>query len=52
VSLGFNGQPGDAKCITDILEGRTKIRKLGEQFKFGQFILRKIIKIVATICHI
>jgi len=34
--------------------GDKKIRKLGEvaQLKFGQLILRKIIKIVATICHI
>jgi len=30
-----------------------KIRKLGEtKFKFGQLIIRKIIKIVATRCHI
>jgi len=31
----------------------TEIRKLGRtKFKFGQLILRKIIKIVATRCHI
>ena len=30
----------------------TKIRKLGTKFKFGQLFLRKIIKIVATRCHI
>jgi len=43
--------PGDAKCITEILGG-TKIRKLGANFKFGQLILRKIIKIVAARSHI
>jgi len=33
--------------------GVAKIRKLGEtKFKFGQLVLRKIIKIVATSCHI
>jgi len=29
-----------------------KTRKLGTKFTFGQLILRKIIKIVATRCHI
>jgi len=45
------GTPGDAKCFTEIFR-ETKIRKLGTKFKFGQLILRKIIKIVATRCHI
>jgi len=27
----------------------TKVRKLGTKFEFGQLILRKIIKIVATL---
>ena len=47
--------PGDAKCVTEII-GEGEIRKLGgrggSKFKFGQLILRKIIKIVATTCHI
>ena len=30
----------------------TNIRKLGAKFKFGQLVLRKIIKIVAIRCHI
>ena len=46
------GTPGDAKCVTEIIGGGTKIRKLGTKFKFGQLILRKIIKIVVTRCHI
>ena len=29
-----------------------KIRKVGTEFKFGQLIIMKIIKIVATKCHI
>ena len=48
--LATNGTPVDAKSVTEILGG--KIRKLGIKFKFGQLILRKIIKIVATRCHI
>ena len=45
-----DGTPGDAKCVTEILGG---IKKLGRaMFKYGQLILRKIIKIVATRCHI
>ena len=43
------------KCVTEILgEEGAKIRKLGGdgQFIFGQLILRKIIKIAATRCHI
>ena len=32
--------------------GGAKIRKFGAKFKFGQFILGKIIKSVATRCHI
>jgi len=36
----------------EILGGGTRIRKLGEtKFKFGQLILRKIIEIIATRCH-
>ena len=45
------GTPGDAKCVTEIFGG-TKIRKLGSKLKFGRLILRKIIKTVATRCHI
>jgi len=41
---------GDAKCVTEILGGG--IRKLGAKFKFGHLILRKVIKAVATRCHI
>jgi len=32
--------------------GGAKIRKLGPKFKFGQLILRKIIKTVAIRCHL
>ena len=49
------GTPRDAKCVTEIL-GKVwgdKNKEVGEtKFKFGQLILRKIIKIVATRCHI
>jgi len=48
--LHSSGTPGDAKCVTAIL-GRG-IRMLGGRVKFGELILRKIIKIVATRCHI
>jgi len=39
--------PGDAKCITEIL-GWDKNKEVGggTKFKFGEVILRKIIKIV------
>jgi len=41
------GTPGDAKCVPEILW-----RSWGSKFKFGHLTLRKIIKIVATRCHI
>jgi len=44
------GTPGDAKCVTEILRGTQIVG--GTKFKFGQLIFRKIIKIVATRCHI
>jgi len=45
------GTPDDAKCVTEILGDKNK--EVGwSKFKFGQLILRKIIKIVATRCHI
>ena len=43
--------PGDAKCVTEILADKNKEVR-GSKFKYGQLILRKIIKIVATRCHI
>jgi len=43
--------PGDAKCVTEILGDKNK-ELGGTTFKFGQLILRKIIKIVTTRCHI
>jgi len=48
------GTPSDAKCATEIPAPRgTKIKKLGGgKFKFGQLVFTKIIKIVATRCHI
>ena len=49
--LASKGTPGNAKCVTEILGG-DKIKKLGTKFKFGQSILMKIIKIVATRCRI
>ena len=46
------GTPVDAKCVTEILRG-TKIKEVGgTKFKFGELLFRKIIKIVATRCHI
>ena len=47
----FRGTPGDAKCAPEIFGDKNK-EVGGTKFKFGQLILRKIIKIVATICHI
>jgi len=44
------GTTGDAKCVTEILGGKSK-EVGGTKFKFGQLILRKVIKIVATRCH-
>jgi len=46
--------PGDAKCVTEILiRGGGKNKKVwGTKFKFVHFILGKIMKIVATRCHI
>jgi len=50
---GFKGAIGvhrhPRRRVTEILGG---IRSWGTKFKFGQLILRKIIKIVATGCHI
>jgi len=44
------GTPVDAKCVTETPWGHTEVGR-GTKFKFGQLILRKIIKIVATRCH-
>jgi len=44
LSRGVQSTPGNAKCITEIL--------VGGKVKFDQLIIRKIIKIVATRCHI
>ena len=47
--------PGDTKCVTVISAGRGggKNKEVeGTKFKLGQLILRKIIKIVVTRCHI
>ena len=45
--------PGDAKCVTEILGGGDKNKKVkGTKFKFDQLILSKITKMVATRCHI
>jgi len=46
------GTPGDVKCVTEILGGTKNIEIGGTKFKFGHVILRKIIKTVATRCHI
>ena len=59
------GTPDDAECVTEILGDKNKevrgykvylhllrIFKLQYCTKFGQLILRKIIKIVATRSHI
>jgi len=45
------GTIGDAKYVTEILGDKNKEVR-GIVFKFGQLILRKIIKIIATRCHI
>ena len=44
--------PGDAKCVTEIRGRENTEVGGGAKFKFSQLILRKIIKIVATRCHI
>jgi len=47
--------PCDTKCVTEILGkggGKNKEFGGGTEFKFGQLIIRKIIKIVAARCHI
>jgi len=50
---GRSKTPGDAKCVTEILGRGGKNKKVGgTKFKFGQLILGKIIKTVATRCHI
>ena len=49
--VASKGNPGNAKCVTEIFRG-DKIKKLGTKVKCGQLNLRKIIKIVATKCHI
>ena len=48
-TVASKGTLDDAKCVTEILGGQGS---WGTNFKFGQLILRKIIKIMATRCHI
>jgi len=53
VARASKGTLGDAKCVTEIIGGGDKNKEVGEsKFKFDQLIIRKIIKIVATRCHI
>ena len=55
LSTGMQGRPKAPPATRQNVSQKsrgTKIRKLGAKFKFGQLILRKIIKIVVTRCNI